>query len=173
MEPNDYPVFLDWLTDLAACFTTTPPLDKAAPQYFADLTPFDLALVQDALRTARQTCHFFPTIAELVTLAKGLRRACFEARRARQTEHKLLAYQADARSSGLSPAESQARIAEVLAVLSNGVRMDHDRPPEPLARPRPLHEAYRMPTVDDAARKRLLRDQLARICVMEEATTSV
>jgi RecA/RadA recombinase len=129
-------------------------------------------MVREALRTARQTCRFFPSIAELRELARDIRRARFEAERAWQTQHKLLAYQADTRASGLSLAEIQARLAELLAVVSDSVRMDYDRPPKPLGRPRPLHEAYRMPTVDHAARKRLLRDQLARVCCMEEAMTS-
>jgi hypothetical protein len=163
MEQNDYPEFLDWLSDLAACFCTTPALDRAAQQYFADLQPFDLAIVRETLRTARQNCHFFPTIAELRELAKNIGRARFEAERHQQTQHKLIAYEEDARASGLSPAEIQARIAELLAVVSDGMRLDAVTHAEPREPPRQLHEAYRIPTTDDAARKRLLHAQLARL----------
>jgi hypothetical protein len=168
MMPNNYPVFLDWLTDLAACLPNAPALDRAAPLYFAHLQHFDLSIVREALQTALQTCDFFPSLKALLELARDIRRARFEAERQRQTKHKLLAYQTDAEASGLAPAEIQARIAELLAVVGDSMRMDYDGPPEPLGPPRPLHEAYRTPTVDDAARKRLLRDQMARVLCMEE-----
>jgi IS1 family transposase len=118
------------------------------------------------LLKARRSCRFFPSIAELMDLAEDISRVCFEAARDRQTQQKLLAYQADAIASGLSRAEIQARIAELLAVVSDGVRMEAVTPPE---RRRQLHEDYRTPTTDNAARKRLLRAQLARVARDTEA----
>jgi hypothetical protein len=145
-------------------------LEGAAPQYFADLKPFDLAIVKEALLRARQTSYVYPRIAELRELAKDIGRARFEAERHQQTQHKLIAYEANARASGLSPAERQAAIAEILAVLSDGMGMDAGTPAEP---PRPLHEMYRLPTRDYAGRKRCLLDQAARVMRdMEEAPTS-
>lgn len=172
MDQSDYSVFLEWLTDLAACLPNAPALDRAALLHFKNLEAFSLGIVEEALWTALRTCDFFPAPVKLLELARDIKRARYDHEQEQHTQRKLLAYEADTRASGLSPAENQAFIAELLAVVGDSVRLDHDRPPEPRERQRPLHPAYTTPITNDVERKRFLRDQLAQVSYTEEAATS-
>jgi hypothetical protein len=170
METNDYPVFLEWLSDVAECFNPAPALDRVAPLYFQHLQAFDIAIVQEAFSMALDNCLFFPKIAELRELAKAISRARFDAERAQETQCKRLGYEAEALASERSP-EGQAKIADILEMLGDHTRMDIITKPEPRAHPRVLHPAYRESTTDDAARKEELRQQLAQVQQSEEPVT--
>jgi hypothetical protein len=173
MMDSDKLVFLQQLTRTAACFPLSAPnLELVTEPYFDALQTFDLAIVINALRMALDTSDFFPTIAQLKTLAASIRRETFEAERHQHTQHKLLAYQQDALASDLSPAERQITIAEILANLGDSMRMPAVTSTEPRARPPVRHEAYRVPTKDPAARRQELRDQIARVQREEEDRTS-
>ena len=112
---------------------------------------------------ALQDCDFFPKIAELRKLAKAISRARFDAERAQEIQCKRLGYEAEALASERSPAEGQARIADILAILVDGKSMHAVTDPEQHARPRVLHVAFRESPKDPAARKEDLRRQLAQM----------
>jgi hypothetical protein len=172
MEMSDYPVFLESLRDVAECFNPAPTLDRVAPLYFHHLQPFDVDVVREAFSMALQNCLFFPKIAELRERAKAIGRARFEAKRTQETQYKRLGYEAEDLASERSPAEAQASIADILAILVDGKSMEAVISPAPTARPRVLHPAFRESTTNDAVRKEALRRQIAQVQREEERTSA-
>lgn len=171
MLDTERDLFFDALTRLAAYYPTSPNLVLVAQGYFEDLQPFALDVVDQALKAARRTCQYFPLIPELLALADRIRRETAKVERQERDERKRLTEEQDAKASGLSPAERRANIEEALAVLNYSMGMNAATPPEPHARPRVLHPAYREKTTDDAARKEELRQQLAQVQQSEETVT--
>lgn len=71
-KPEDVSPFCALLAQLVECYPGSKPnLEIIAPLYFEDLAHLPITDVAALFTTARRTCSFFPTIAELLKLAGG------------------------------------------------------------------------------------------------------